>query len=87
MRWNAHPTLNQKTDGERDVSVLDAEMIQHAFSSNSAYTASLTIVADQHVSFWFYFSVRRVVIVLNQYSVLLVGQFLSFAMRQEGFLV
>ena len=67
--------------------MLDAGMIQHAFSRNSVHTASLTIIADQHVSFRFHFSVRRVVIVLDQYSILLVGQFLSFAMRHEGFLV
>ena len=48
-----HLTLNQETDGERDVSVFDAEMIQHSSSSYSVHTASLTIVTDQHVPFGF----------------------------------
>ena len=85
--WNTHPTLNQETDGERDVSAFDAEMIQHSSSSYSVHAASLTIVTDHHVCFRFYISVRRVVIVLDQNSVLLIGQFLSFAMRQKRFLV
>ena len=87
MRGTPAQTLNQETDGERDVSVFDAEMIQHSFSSNSVHGASLAIIAYQHVSFRFHFSVRRAVIILNQYSILLVGQFLSFAVRHEGFLV
>ena len=85
--WNTYPTLNQETYGERDMSVFDAEMIQHSSFGYSVHAAFLSIVTDQHVFFRFHFSVTRVVIIFDQYSVLLVGQFLSFALRQEGFLV
>ena len=69
------------------MSVYDAKMIHHSFTSYSVYAASLAIITDHHVSFQFHFSVRRVGIILDQYNILIVRQFLSFAMRQEGFVV
>ena len=88
--WNTHlwPTLNQETDGERDVPVFDAEMIQHSFSSISVHTASLAIVADQHLSFPFHFCdegcdrSRSV-----QHFPRWTGSFLYYETGQEGFLV
>ena len=55
-------TLYEKTNSQRDMSMLDTEMIQHASSGLSVHTTPLTIVANQHVSFRMHLLEWRVVI-------------------------
>jgi len=66
------PTPYEKTDRQRYVSMLDAEMIQHPSSCLCVHTAPLTIVTNKHVSFRFDFRERRIVIVLDESSCFLV---------------
>ena len=44
--WYTYPTLNQETDGEWDMSMFDAQMIQHPPSSLGVHTTSLTIITN-----------------------------------------
>ena len=84
---NTYPTLNQKTNSERYVSKLDAEMIQHTASRLSVHTAPLIVVANQHVSLELDFHERRIVIVFHQYNHLFVGQSVLTSIVQECFFV
>ena len=66
--------------------MFDAEMI-HQLSFRTVYKhTALTIVTDQHdlVSFCVHFAGRKILIVLDQHSVFLVGQALSVCVRKES---